>query len=43
MRCPPNLLEDTASDGCGLSASTGFDFPRTSWGDMLYDYLAMPW
>jgi endoglucanase len=43
MRCPPNLLEDTASDGCGLSASTGFNFPRTSWGDMLYDYLAMPW
>lgn len=42
-RCPPNLLQDTASDGCGLSASTGYDFPRTSWGDMLYDYLQMPW
>jgi hypothetical protein len=43
MRCPPNLLEDTASDGCGLAESTGYDFPRSSWGDMLYDYLATPW
>ena len=29
MRCPPNMLQDTASDGCGLDASTGYDFPRT--------------
>lgn len=43
MRCDPNLLQDTASDGCGLSASTGYNFPRTSWGDMLHTYLATPW
>jgi hypothetical protein len=43
MRCDPNLLEDTADDGCGLSEQTGYDFPRTEWGDMLYDYLATPW
>jgi hypothetical protein len=39
----PNLLQDTASDGCGLAASTGYNFPRTAWGDMLHDYLAQPW
>jgi hypothetical protein len=43
MRCDPNLLQNSASDGCGLSASTGYNFPRTPWGDMLYAYLAMPW
>jgi hypothetical protein len=43
MRCDPNLLQNTASDGCGLSAATGYNFPRTSWGDMLHDYLATPW
>jgi hypothetical protein len=43
MRCPPNLLQDTASDGCGLAASTGYAFPRTAWGDMLHDHLATPW
>jgi hypothetical protein len=43
MRCPPNLLEDTAEDGCGLAAATGYDFPRTSWGDLLHDHLADPW
>ena len=43
MRCPPNLLEDSASDGCGLDAATGYDFPRTAWGDLLFDYLATPW
>lgn len=42
-RCPPNLLEDTASDGCGLDPELGYDFPRTDWGQMLYDYLATPW
>lgn len=30
MRCDPNLLQNSASDGCGLSASTGYNFPRTS-------------
>lgn len=43
QRCPPNLLEDTAPDGCGLDPATGYDFPRTAWGDMLYDHLATPW
>lgn len=43
MRCPPNMLEDTAEDGCGLSAASGYDFPRTAWGDLLRDHLATPW
>ena len=43
MRCPPNMLQDTASDGCGLAASTGYNFPRTAWGDLLHDHLATPW
>jgi hypothetical protein len=43
MRCPPNMLEDTAEDGCGLSAESGYDFPRTAWGDLLRDHLATPW
>jgi hypothetical protein len=43
QRCPPNMLQDTASDGCGLAASTNYSFPRTSWGDLLHDHLATPW
>jgi hypothetical protein len=43
QRCSPDLLQDTASDGCGLAASTGYDFPRTAWGDLLHDHLATPW
>jgi hypothetical protein len=43
QRCPPDLLQDTASDGCGLAASTGYDFPRTAWGDLLHDHLQTPW
>jgi hypothetical protein len=43
QRCPPNMLQDTASDGCGLDAVTGYNFPRTAWGDMLHDHLATPW
>ena len=43
QRCPPNLLQDTASDGCGLDAATGYNFPRTAWGDLLHDHLATPW
>jgi hypothetical protein len=43
MRCPPNMLQDTASDGCGLDASTGYAFPRTAWGDLLNAHLATPW
>lgn len=43
MRCDPNLLQDTASDGCGLSASSGYAFPRTPYGDMLHEYLATAW
>jgi len=42
-RCPPNLLMDTAPDGCGLSAATGYNFPRTPFGDMLKAQLATPW
>ena len=37
------MLQDTASDGCGLAAATGYDFPRTAWGDMLMAHLATPW
>ncbi len=43
QRCPPDMLQDTASDGCGLDVSTGYAFPRTAWGDMVHDYLATPW
>lgn len=43
QRCPPNLLVDSAADGCGLEASTGYDFPRTAWGDLLHEHLATPW
>lgn len=43
MRCPPNMLQNTASDGCGLDASTGYAFPRTAWGDLLYAHLATSW
>jgi hypothetical protein len=43
MRCPPNLLENSASDGCGLAAQTNYDFPRTSWGDLFYTYMQTPW
>jgi hypothetical protein len=43
QRCPPSMLQDTASDGCGLDASTGYNFPRTAWGDLIHDHLATPW
>lgn len=43
QRCPPDLLQDTASDGCGLSASTGYNFPRTAWGELLFTHLSTPW
>jgi endoglucanase len=43
QNCPPNMLQATASDGCGLDASTGYAFPRTPWGDMLFAHLATPW
>ena len=38
-RCAPTLLVDNASDGCGLSATTGYNFPRTAYGDLLFDHL----
>ncbi|HTL33404.1 MAG TPA: cellulase family glycosylhydrolase, partial [Kofleriaceae bacterium] len=38
-RCAPTLLVDNASDGCGLSASTGYNFPRTAYGDALFTHL----
>jgi hypothetical protein len=43
QRCPPNMLDDTASDGCGLAASTNYAWPRTAWGDLLFDHLQTPW
>ena len=43
MRCPPNMLQNTASDGCGLSSTTNYAFPRTAWGDQMYAYLRTPW
>jgi hypothetical protein len=42
-RCPPNLLMDTASDGCGLAASTGYMWPRTPFGDLVYGHFQTPW
>jgi hypothetical protein len=42
-RCAPDMLQDTASDGCGLAAATGYNFPRTPWGDQLFAHLATPW
>ena len=41
QRCPPNLLEDTGGDGC--LRGPGYTFPRTGWGDLLYEYLQTPW
>jgi|SoiMethySBSTD1v2_1073268.scaffolds.fasta_scaffold65234_3 cellulase (glycosyl hydrolase family 5) len=41
QRCPPNLLEDTGEDSC--LRGPNYDFPRTSWGDMLFEYLQTPW
>ncbi|HSN30936.1 MAG TPA: cellulase family glycosylhydrolase [Kofleriaceae bacterium] len=46
QRCPPSMLQDTggsAYDNCGLDAATGYNFPRTAWGDLLHDHLATPW
>ena len=43
QRCPPNLLQDTASDGCGLDPALSYAFPRTAWGDLLYAHLQTPW
>jgi hypothetical protein len=41
QRCPPNLLTDTGGDGCLRGPE--YTFPRTSWGNMLYEYLRTPW
>lgn len=46
QRCPPSMLQDSGGsnyDGCGLDAATGYNFPRTAWGDLLHDHLATPW
>ncbi len=43
QRCPPNMLVDDASDGCGLDASTNYAFGRTAWGELLHAHLATPW
>jgi hypothetical protein len=41
QRCPPNLLSDTGGDGC--LRAPGYNFPRTSWGNLLYDYMRTAW
>jgi len=41
--CAPNLLVASASDGCGLSAKSGYNFPRTAWGDLLLAHLKTAW
>ena len=43
QRCPPNLLMDTAADGCGLDPALNYAFPRTAWGDLLFAHLQTPW
>jgi hypothetical protein len=43
MRCPPDMLQDTAPDHCGIALSNQYKFPRTPWGDLMHDYLATPW
>ena len=43
QRCPPNMLQDTASDGCGLAAASGYAFPKTAWGVLFHDYMQTPW
>ena len=42
-RCPPNLLQDVAPDGCGLAAGQNYTFPRTAFGDLVYAHLQTPW
>ena len=42
-RCSPTMLQDTATDGCGLDEATGYAFPRTAWGDLFHEHLATPW
>ncbi len=39
MRCPPNLLVDGSSGGCGV----GMPLQATSWGTTLKAGLAQPW
>jgi hypothetical protein len=44
QRCPPNMLQDTAQDGCGMAgAGTTYTWPVTPWGQILKDRLAQPW
>jgi endoglucanase len=43
MNCAPNMLQATTSDGCGLASSTGYAFPRSTWGDQMFVYLNTPW
>lgn len=38
QRCPPNLIEETAS-GCGI----GMDLVPTTWGQSFQQRLAAPW
>ncbi len=38
QRCPPNLIEETAS-GCGV----GMELRPTSWGTLFKNQLAVPW
>jgi len=39
MRCPPNLLVDNSSAGCG----SGMTLEPSSWGTTIKDRFALPW
>ena len=39
QRCPPNLIEDYSSGGCGV----GMNLVPTDWGLQLQARLATPW
>jgi hypothetical protein len=44
QRCPPNMLQDTATDGCGFAgAGTTYTWPVTSWGQIFKNQLTQPW
>jgi hypothetical protein len=40
MRCPPNLLQDNSSGGCGVGMVLA---PTSPWGTQLQTRLATPW
>lgn len=38
-RCPPNLLADSAADGCGFARPSTTPLPRSAWGNQVFTYL----